>query len=152
MGDALAHRSASRTAVVALFAVCGGALGGVLIALIVVLIQPSALLESGALQSLLLLVITIAGWSALLGFMPALLTGLIYAFLPTALQRIVVAPVVGGVISAGYAIFFLQVTQQNVYCLPGVVWYAGAGAGAALVCAAVARKFRIDAIGSRTPT
>jgi|CXWL01.1.fsa_nt_gi hypothetical protein len=90
---------------------------------------------------------TIAGWGALLGFVPALLTGLIYAFLPAALQRIVVAPAVGGVVSAAYAVLFTQITYDQIYYLPGVVWYAAAGAGAALACAAVARKFRIDASG-----
>ncbi len=102
------------------------------------------LLQPGALQSWLLLSLTIAGWGAIVGLVPALVTGMIYAFLPAALQRIVVAPIVGGVVSAGYALLFTEITDQPIFGLSGAGWYTVAGAGAALICAVIARKFRIE--------
>lgn len=76
---------------------------------------------------------------ALAGFAPAAATGVIYAFLPPSLQRIALAPFIGAAASAAYALW----NGLN----PALPWYAAAGAGSALVCAAVARKFRIDATG-----
>lgn len=150
MDDELVPKTSSRIAVITFFAVCGGAIGGALLSLVLVLSQPSALLQPNALVSWLLLTLTIAGWGAVVGCIPALVTGVAYAFLPAALQKIAVAPVIGGVISASYAVLFTEVANDNVFGLSGVGWYTVAGAGAALICAVVARQFRIDAAAERT--
>ena len=125
--------TSSRTAIIVFFATCGGAIGGALIALTLILLQPAAILSAPQ------LLIALGGIGALMGFAPAAATGVIYAFLPPSLQRMALAPFIGAAASAAYALW--------TGLTPVLPWYAAAGAGSALVCAAVARKFRIDATG-----
>jgi hypothetical protein len=125
--------TSSRTAIIVFFATCGGAIGGALMAFTLILLQPAAILSAPQ------LLIALCGIGALMGFVPAAMTGVIYAFLPPSLQRIALAPFIGAAASGAYALW-LSLT-------PVLPWYAAAGAGSAFVCAAVARRFRIDATG-----
>ncbi len=124
------------------FALCGGAIGGML--LVLGLFARSRLMPPEYGPSVF------ADWAAALfggllfgafagsivGFVPALVGGVIYAFLPGALQRIIVAAPVGAVISACWALIS---NSGNLF------WEATlAGAASAAVCAAIARKFGID--------
>jgi hypothetical protein len=134
--------TASRLAVIMLFSICGGAIGGAFLVLVLLLFQPAAL------PSLPLLLIVAAGWGGVVGFIPAALTGVIYAFVPRRFQQVVFAPIIGAATSTGYAaLLFRPALGQLSDITPTIGWFAAAGAGAALVCALIARKFRIDATG-----
>lgn len=142
--------SFSRTSIVGLFAASGGAIGALLVLLGMVAFgmpQPQtahAHFEASPLSSIPEVIVVIAVLGTIGGFVPAMVTGIVYALLPKSSQRLIVAPLLGAMVSGGYiaAVGHPELAPMYIF----------AGAGAALVCAAVARKFRIDAIGSRTPT
>ena len=132
-----------RGLILLVFALFGGAIGGVLSIINWVFDNGGA---SGApVTSLYLVALGAAAYGTWIGFPAALLTGATYAFLPDPLQRIVFAPVLGGVIS------FALVKGGPVYTAPNYeMQYTLAGAGAAMACAAIARLARLDAVGART--
>lgn len=137
----------SRTSMIVFFALGGGAIGGALLTAALVirsLFDPGIPMPHGILEWVgalfgALAVGAIAG--AFLGFVPALVGGVIYAFLPSAWQRIFVAPLIGAIACGCWA----AVTHSMNF----FVELALVGAGAALVCAIVARKSGIDRFRSR---
>ena len=122
------------------FAICGGAIGGFLLMfglLFAAMAQGDPMPQNSEEFGQFLLIFPVAMFfGALVGFVPALVGGAIYAFLPPSLQRIVIAPFIGGIISACWA--------GIVNAGSMLVAMAIAGAGSALVCALVARKCGID--------
>lgn len=123
------------------FAFCGGAIGGILLmlgGLVFMLVSPSSELPADARSWLELMFAGLTSgalFGAIFGFPPALIGGAIYAYLPPTLQRIVVAPFVGAVVSGCWALAF-----GTTMLLP----LALTGAAAAMVCAVIARAFGID--------
>lgn len=132
------------------FALCGGAIGGMLLVLGV--FARSLLIPADApinfvewAQVLFGGLLLGAFFGSIVGFVPAFAGGVIYAFLPGSLQRIVVAAPVGAVMSACWALI------SNSGTLFWEITFAGAASAA--VCAAIARKFGIDYFraGDRAP-
>jgi hypothetical protein len=134
----------SRTSMIAFFALCGGAIGGVLFliglglfnALTQPIIGPPPDDLGGWVVGLVGLLFFGVVFGAMIGFVPAIVGGAIYAFLPSTAQRIVIAPLIGTIVSACWAVF-LGMPQMF---LPVTL----AGAASATVCALFARRFGID--------
>jgi hypothetical protein len=132
----------SRTSMIVFFAGCGGAIGGALFVLGVIvagIVSPAGPLPEGVwdwLQAVFGGLVVGALFGAIFGFVPALVGGAIYAFLPPRSQRIAVAPFIGAVASACWVISF-----GSSFLLFQITL---AGAASALVCAAIARKLGID--------
>lgn len=77
-------------------------------------------------------------YAYLFGIVPALVTGITYAFVPRNWRRIVLSPIYGGVISALFGLIF---------GFREVLWLGAAailGAAAALVCAICVRLLKAD--------
>jgi hypothetical protein len=135
-------REPSRVAMVAFFASCGGAIGGVLFIgglLVLGLFQPRGPASTGALETLsgIFLVLPFAVFfGTLVGFVPAAVGGAIYAFMPGQFHRVRIAALIGAVVSAAWAVI------SNMTTIVAGLTLAGAGSG--LVCARIARKFGID--------
>jgi hypothetical protein len=125
---------------IAFFAICGGAIGGVLVLIGLALVKPIAAPPindlSGWMVGISGLIFLGVLFGAIIGFVPAIVAGAIYAFLPPTAQRIVIAPFVGAAVSACWGV----VLGMPQLFLPITL----AGAGSAVVCALFARKFGID--------
>lgn len=79
------------------------------------------------------------GLGYIYGFGPALVAGIIYALLPGALQRLVLAPFYGAfAVWLFYAIATLLTDMSGIYGIEILMF--GAGAVAALACAWIVRK------------
>ena len=123
----------ARISIIALFGVGGAVIGGALMALTVSIVEPSGD-KTRAFAELTAIV------GAALGFLPAILTGAVYAFLRPGLLRIALAPVIAAAANA----VWLVVSDQALAQLNIAV-----GAGAALICALLARALRL---GEPKPT
>jgi hypothetical protein len=134
---------------VAFFASCGGAIGGVLFVVglfVLGLFQPSGPASADAMQTLsgILLILPFAAFfGTLAGFVPAAVGGAIYAFMPGQLHRVWVAALIGAVVSAAWAVV------SNMITIAAGLTFAGAGSG--LVCALIARRFGIDSFQATGP-
>jgi hypothetical protein len=134
----------SRTSMIVFFALCGGAIGGVVFliglalfnALTQPIIGPPPDDLGGWVVGLVGLLFFAIVFGAMIGFVPAIVGGAIYAFLPPTAQRIAIAPLVGAAVSACWGVF-LGMPQMF---LPITL----AGAASATVCVLFARRFGID--------
>lgn len=138
--------------IVVLFTVCGGAIGGAALWLAMLASAVAAegagvLFESGSVFGAFGAMLIMGGFA---GAPYALATGVVYALLPKRLQRIVVAPLIGGVATLGLAFLGvapLALTEPGALEPRALAALGALGAIAAAACAALARCWSLDARG-----
>jgi hypothetical protein len=96
--------------------------------------------------SLFTLLFLFAMFGYALGFVPALLTGVTYSFLPLRWPRVVLSPILGAAIASAFAgsLQLVRGAAVESLFLEGLGAWSLAGAGASLVCAIACRLLKLD--------
>ena len=135
-----------RAGIFGVFLLCGGLVGGLGVLIVAFAAAlPDMIANPGGGGDTLRGVGVVLAFAIVIGTPFAAVTGLIYASLPALLQRIVFAPILA-VIASG--LLWLVGLRANFG--PNEPWLIlGASAFAALVCAWIARRLGLDAIGAQ---